>query len=117
MKNAALIVLFALAGCLTPTKYNAQYDAKFCEEWTACNPDEECELPETDYSSCSFNKEAARSCLDGEWICDNSNTAFPTLGIPAVCADVYQNCVLDTGPTGTAGGASTGTPTGTGGTQ
>lgn len=114
MKNAtALMLTLALAGCMTPQKFDAKYRAKFCEEWTACNPDNECELPESDTSTCTFNKEAAKSCLESQWVCDNSNTALPILQIPATCGDVYTNCTLDTGGGGTAtGGTTSGTTSG-----
>ena len=115
MKHAtALMLTVALAGCMTPQRFDAKYEAKFCNEWVECNPDNECELADIDHSVCDFDREAAKSCLESQWVCDNSNTALPVLQIPATCTDVYTNCTVDTGPVGTTPtGTSGGTPTGT----
>lgn len=111
---ALLLLIGTLAGCMSPARYDAKFEDKFCAEWVECNPDWECDLGETDHTDCSFDRQAAKACLTGEWICDNSNTLVPQLLIPSECDAVYTGCTTDTGPTGLppAGGTTSGTPTG-----
>lgn len=104
MKYAlALISTVALVGCLTPSRFDTKFEAKYCEEWQACNSDFACDLPELDYSDCDFDRQAAKDCLDGQWVCDNSNSAFPRIVQPDACQAAYV-CNLG----GTTG---SGTPT------
>ena len=115
MKNLlALSSLFALAACgLSSSKFDEKFEEKFCSEWEACNSDFSCDSTATgtttvDLSDCDFDKAKAKSCLDGDWTCDTTNTAFPIVMMPDDCLTVY-----------TCGGTTTGTTTGgttTGGT-
>lgn len=106
------LLVGALAGCMSPARYDAKFEAKFCAEWEACNPDWECDPGEMDHSDCAFDRAAAKACLTGEWVCDNSNIAVPQLLMPPECEAVYTGCTGDTGPlvvpTGTTSGTTTG---------
>lgn len=117
MKYAlALISTVALVGCLTPSRFDSKYEAKFCEEWEACNPDFSCDLAPLDYSDCDFDRKAAKDCLDAQWTCDQSNSAFPKVVAPDACESAY---VCNAGTTGgtTTTTTDTGTTTTTGSTS
>ena len=69
------------------------FTEKFCAEWEACNPDFACSGGSdttTVVERCEFDLDAGRDCLDGEWICNDSNTAFPIVEMPMACNQVFD---------------------------
>ncbi len=110
--SSPVLSLLLVAGCLSPASFESKFESKFCAEWNDCNPDWACELAETDYSDCDFDRKAAKDCLDEDWVCDNSNTALPVIQLPEVCTRAYTNCA-GTGTTAPTTGSpgDTGTTT------
>ncbi len=117
MKKPVFLVGLILAGCMSPGRFEAKFESKFCEEWDACNPDLECELPPSGFGSCDFDAKAAKECLNDAgggvgvefdssgpyntgWHCDYSNGAMPSLTLPEACWRVYPHCSDDVSDTG-----------------
>ena len=101
MKFIVLFVSFGsiLSGCCggleceedPSAAYQEQMMERLCAEYTACNPDIDCdEFPGFDagYDDCEFNIEAAQACLDGEFSCDTT-VEWDALHIPDECGDAY----------------------------
>jgi hypothetical protein len=81
-------------GALDAFDFLVQFNDRFCTEWAACNPDFACDIEGTMLpdSNCLFDQTAGYDCLNGEWTCDTSNTAFPVVQMPYECGLVYNNC-------------------------
>jgi hypothetical protein len=111
MQRIALIMTLALASAcgINANNFEDEYDAKFCDEWKACDAEFVCDDPvPLDVEGCEFNKANAKECLDAAWTCDQSNSAFASLLQPEACTAVWA-CVAD----GSTSSGSTSTATGT----
>ena len=76
-----LLLTALLVGCgLSEEQYNLEYEAKYCTEFDTCNtagtecPVEEARAGQRDTEGCTYDKSAAKACLEGEWLC---NTDIP----------------------------------------
>jgi len=86
------------AGCMNFAKFDKRYEKKFCDEWAACEssvtcPFEEENDPSNDFGvtcddEATFDRKAAKECLDQPWECDDSIPGFPAIRPAAVCDEV-----------------------------
>jgi len=92
MRRLSVLSLVPLVGCLTYESFLAQRFEKECEIEKACNPDLDCDddtgLPAPE--DCDFDAGAARDCLNGGWVCDDTSPGFEYAIPPQICDAVCR---------------------------
>jgi len=92
-------VTIALIGCACARgdkKFSEKFGERLCDAYAECRPDVVCEtdaLGDFEPSDCSYDKEASKDCLDGDFRCnDDFGEGFEFVEIPDVCAAVFTDC-------------------------
>ena len=90
---------------LTQDEFVAEYEARYCEKYAACNTtSRECPAAQQTTTTgepveCPFDPVAAEDCLDGTWVC---NVDFPGLEYvipPEACLEVCGPGAATSDPT------------------
>ena len=95
MRSLVMVCALMAASCMTLDKFDKKYQEKYCDEWKACGGEGTCPFEEQDASgldygpTCAdegtFDKQAAKDCLDVEWECRDDVPGFETPLVPEVC--------------------------------
>jgi hypothetical protein len=91
VENGNCYPLAGFEGDLTLEEFEEEFVDLFCSEWEACNTATSCPTSEGTSSGtqdCDFDPDAARECLDGEWLCNEEFPGFEFPVAPAACSSV-----------------------------
>lgn len=114
MRNLFTVATLALVGCYSESKYQEEFDAKWCEQTKACGG--ECSETTAPVGSgfdtatadlldgCDYDAKAAKDCIDAEWTCSPEVAGFSYPITAEACHNVYV-C------SGSDGAQTTPTPT------
>lgn len=99
MRMMLLLFPLVLAGCgLSTTQFELKFGDKVCEEYVLCNPLVECNPDDfqEDHSQCTYDKKAAKDCLNDAWTCNSDlGEGFEVVEPAEVCDRVFIDCVVD----------------------
>ncbi len=77
-------------------KFSEKFGEVLCDAYAECGPEVECEtnaLGDFDVSDCEYDKDAAKECLDGEFVCNSDfGDGFEYVEVPEICSAVFTDC-------------------------
>lgn len=91
MRRLSVLLLIPTVGCLDYESFLQKKNAKQCEIEQACNPNLDCQLDTgIGAENCEFDAAAARDCLSGGWVCDETSPGFEYAVPPQICDAVCR---------------------------